>query len=146
LPAAEFFAASNGLLHLPTTTLHPPTPEFFGLSASEVVFDPAAPPPSSWLTFLDQILGDAETIQLVQEWFGYTLTPDTKQQKIFLGIGPRRSGKGTLARIHAALLGRNSVAGPPMSMLGETFGLQPLITKPLRSSPTRGLEPARGRA
>jgi P4 family phage/plasmid primase-like protien len=132
MPAAmEFFACNNGLLHLPSRLLYPATPDYFGLFASELNFNEDAPHPSNWMKFLEQVFGDEETIATMQEWFGYTLTADTSQQKILFCVGPRRSGKGTLARVHTALLGRDSVAGPTMSQLGETFGLEPLITKPL---------------
>lgn len=131
-PAQELLACGNGLLHLPTGTVYPPTPDFFGLSASEVIFDPAAPDPVLWLRFLKQLFGDdKEAIETLQEWCGYGLAPDTSQEKILLVVGPKRSGKGTIARILTKLLGRNSVAGPTMSSLSETFGLEPLITKPL---------------
>jgi putative DNA primase/helicase len=56
---------------------------------------------------------------------------DTSQQKILFCIGPKRSGKGTFARILTALLGKNSVGGPTMSSFGTQFGLAPLITKSL---------------
>ena len=36
---------------------------------------------------------------LLQDWMGYTLTPDTSLQKILLCLGPPRSGKGTVYRI-----------------------------------------------
>jgi putative DNA primase/helicase len=95
-----------------------------------VNFDPDAPPPRQWFNFLDQIFeDDNEAKQLLQEWFGYLLSADTSQQKIMLIVGPKRSGKGTTGRIHKALLGQDSVAGPTMSSLGELFGLEPLITK-----------------
>ena len=74
---------------------------------------------------------DKTAISTAQEWFGYALSPDTSQQKILLSIGPKRSGKGTTARVQTALLGKQSVAGPTMGSLGESFGLEPLITKPL---------------
>src|SRR5262249_24725513 len=106
-------------------------PEFFNLNASKVLFDPGAAKPSAWLEFLNQTVCEETAIKTLQEWVGYTLTPDTTQQKILLVIGDRRSGKGTSGRVHRALLGRDSVAGPPMSSLGETFGLEPLITKKL---------------
>jgi P4 family phage/plasmid primase-like protien len=132
MPAAmEFFACKNGLLHLPSRLLYPPTSDYFGLFASEVSFNEDAPYPSQWMKFLEQVFGDEETIAAAQEWCGYTLTADTSQQKILFCVGPRRSGKGTLARVQSALLGRSSVAGPTMSQLGENFGLEPLITKPL---------------
>jgi putative DNA primase/helicase len=132
LPANEFLACGNGLLHLPTGALHPPSSSYFNLSASEVIFDPGAPEPAQWLNFLKELFGDdQEQIDLLQDEFGYAISPETSQQKILLVIGPKRSGKGTIARILSRLLGRDSVAGPTMSSLSESFGLEPLITKPL---------------
>jgi putative DNA primase/helicase len=46
-------------------------------------------------------------------------------------IGPTRSGKGTIARVLADLLGKGNVAGPTLASLGTNFGLAPLIGKPL---------------
>jgi putative DNA primase/helicase len=130
-PAGEFFACANGLLHLPTGEVYPATPNYFCLNASTVEYDRAAKAPG-WLAFLRELLDkDKQAINLLQDWFGYALTPDTAQQKICGIIGPKRSGKGTLARILTRLLGASSVAGPTMNSLGETFGLEPLITKPL---------------
>jgi putative DNA primase/helicase len=130
-PARELFAAANGLVHLPTGVLYGATPEFFNVNASDVVFDPAAPEPTLWISFLNETIGDEAAITAQQDWFGYTLSSDTTQQKIVLKIGDKRSGKGTTGRIHRALVGHDSVAGPTMSSLGETFGLEPLINKKL---------------
>jgi putative DNA primase/helicase len=131
-PAGELLACGNGLLHLPTGKLYPRSPDYFNLGATEVAFDTGASKPVQWLGFLKQLFGDdREAIELLQDWFGYTLAPDTSQQKILLMVGPKRSGKGTAARIISAMLGRDSVAGPTMSSLGETFGIEPLITKTL---------------
>ncbi len=131
-PAVELMACGNGLLHLPTGKIYPPTPDFFGISASEVIFDTAAPNPVLWLSFLKELFGgDTEAVETLQDWCGYVLAPNTSQQKMLLMVGPKRSGKGTIGRIMTKLLGRNSVAGPTMSSLGDAFGLEPLITKPL---------------
>ena len=46
-------------------------------------------------------------------------------------VGPKRSGKGTIARILTDLIGKANVAGPTLSGLGTNFGLAPLIGKPL---------------
>ncbi len=46
-------------------------------------------------------------------------------------VGPKRSGKGTIARVLTALLGRENVAGPTLGSLATNFGLSPLIGKPL---------------
>jgi putative DNA primase/helicase len=130
-PPREFFAASNGLLHMPTRTLHDPTPSYFGVTASSVAYDPDAAVPTHWLAYLRETVADDEAISTLQEWTGYTLGGDTSQQKMLFCIGPRRSGKGTFARVHTALLGKNSVGGPTMTSFGTQFGLAPLITKSL---------------
>jgi putative DNA primase/helicase len=70
-----------------------------------------------------------EAAALLQEWFGYCLLPDTRQQKILLVIGPKRSGKGTTARVLRALGGPANVAGPTLSSLWTNFGLWPLLGK-----------------
>jgi putative DNA primase/helicase len=130
-PANEFLACANGLLHLPSGKLHRATPDYFCLTASEVMYEPKAKAPQ-WDAFLRELLGkDRQAVEATQDWFGYTLSPDTSLQKIMGVIGPPRSGKGTIARILAMLLGTASVAGPSMNSLGEWFGLEPLITKAL---------------
>ncbi|MER8783232.1 phage/plasmid primase, P4 family [Mesorhizobium sp. M1006] len=132
LPAGELLAVENGLLHLPTGTLHAPTPAYFGLNAADVSFDPDAPEPTEWLRFLDQIWpDDRQSIETLQDLFGYLLAPDTSQQKIALIVGPKRSGKGTVARVLTGLLGHGSVAAPTLASLATNFGLAPLIGKPL---------------
>jgi putative DNA primase/helicase len=130
--AAEMFPVANGLLHLPSGELHPPSASYFGLTASDVTFDPFAGKPTHWLTFLGQLFGDdREAHDTLQDWFGYALAADTSQQKIFMVVGPRRSGKGTIGRTLTALLGRDSVIAPTLSGLQSNFGLAPLIAKSL---------------
>jgi putative DNA primase/helicase len=93
-------------------------------------FDLSAPAPSTWLDFLHQLWSDdQQSIDTLQEWMGYLLTPDTSQQKILMLIGPRRSGKGTLSRIIRSLIGSENVACPTLSSLSTQFGLWPLIGK-----------------
>jgi len=82
-PAVEMFPVANGLLHLPSSGLYPPTPDYFGLSASDVAFDPNAPDPVHWFAFLTDLFGkDEQAITALQDWFGYALAPDTSQHKI----------------------------------------------------------------
>ena len=56
---------------------------------------------------------------------------DTRQQKMFLFVGPKRNGKGTIGRVLTGLLGPHHVAAPTLASLSTNFGLQPLIGKPL---------------
>jgi putative DNA primase/helicase len=129
--AAEMFPVANGLLHLPSGALYPPTPDFFGLNASDVEFDPDAPDPLHWFAFLKDLFGDdQQAITALQDWFGYAFAPDTSQHKILFIVGPKRSGKGTIARVLTALLGRDNVAYPTLASLQTNFGIAPLIGKP----------------
>ena len=50
---------------------------------------------------------------------------------MLLLIGPTRAGKGVIARVLKALVGRGNYAGPTLASLGTNFGLSPLIGKPL---------------
>ena len=140
-PAGEILAARNALVHLPSLVqgiAHstPPSPCFFNAYALEYGFDPAAPAPREWLGFLEQIWGpDTESISALQEWFGYLLTPDTRQQKILMMVGPKRSGRGTIARVLKALAGSNTVVNPTLSTLARPFGLSTFIGKPIAVFP-----------
>src|SRR5262249_39475451 len=49
--------------------------------------------------------------------------------EIFMIVGPKRSGKGTIARVLTHMLGRDNVANPTLSGLSSQFGLAPLIDK-----------------
>jgi putative DNA primase/helicase len=130
--ATDILACVNGLLHLPSRTLVAHTPNFFGVNAVEYGYEPSVGDPIEWLAFLASIWSDdPDTIATLQELFGLLLTGDTTHQKLFLIVGPKRSGKGTIARILTALLGRENVAGPTLSSLSQNFGLAALIGKPL---------------
>jgi hypothetical protein len=92
----DMLACPNGLLHIPTRTLVPATPHFFTLNGLDFRFDPHAPTPTQWLSFLEQLWpGDAESVAALQEFFGYVLTPDTRFQKIFLIVGPSAAAKAS---------------------------------------------------
>ena len=131
-PAGEMIACANGLLHLPSRDLSPTTPAFLSLNALDFPSDLKAPVPEAWLAFLASLWdSDHEAIQTLQEWFGYCLVADTRQQKILLIVGPKRSGKGTIARVLTGLLGQTNVCAPTLASLGQNFGLAPLIGKQL---------------
>jgi putative DNA primase/helicase len=89
-------------------------------------YEPTAPEPVRWLQFLNQLWpDDPESINALQEFFGYVLSGRTDLHKIMLLIGPTRSGKGTIARVLAALLGKGNVAGSTLASLRPTSGSHP---------------------
>ena len=129
-PVEEMIIAQNGIWHLPSLAdgipdaFIPPTPRLFALNALPYKINPDATKPKRWLRFLDEVWGDTpDCIDLLQEWMGYTLTNDTRQQKILFGVGPKRSGKGTICRVHKAMLGAWNVAGPTLASFSQNFGL-----------------------
>jgi putative DNA primase/helicase len=132
LPADEVVSCTNGLVHWPTRTLYPHTPTFYAHHAIAFAFDPRAPAPARWFEFLQELWpDDPESIDTLQELFGYLVSGDTRLQKMFLLVGPKRSGKGTIARILKAMLGAHNVAGPTLAGIATNFGLSPLIGKPV---------------
>lgn len=129
-PADNVIAVLNGLLDVDRCELHPATPRFFTTTACGARWAPESSAPA-WEAFLRSIWGeDRESIRALQQMFGYFLTADTSQQKLFAIIGPPRSGKGTIARVLRALLG-DAVVNPTLKSLSETFGMAPLVGKTL---------------
>ena len=125
-------AVGNGLLEVGQPRLHPHSPMYFNQTAVPFDYDPSAPQPKRWLQFLEDLWPDKpDAIDVLAEWYGYVISGRLDLHKILLMVGPTRGGKGVIARILGALIGRQNVAGPTLSSLGEEFGLAPLIGKPL---------------
>ena len=142
-------ACANGLLDVDDA--HAARRTTRGSSTRPRCRSPTTPTPREpmrWLAFLDELWpDDPDSIAALQEWFGYVISGRLDLQKILLLVGPTRGGKGAIARVLGALVGRENVAGPTLSSLGGDFGLAPLLGKPLavisdarldgRSSPRR---------
>lgn len=141
--ARDICSMINGLLHLPSRQLLSHTPGFFTVNSVPYAWDPRAPAPVEWLKFLDMLWhDDPEMVEAVQEMFGYLLTTDTSQQKMFLMLGPKRSGKGTIARVLSAMIGQHNVVSPTLDSMATQFGLQQLIGKQLAIIPDARLGPS----
>lgn len=133
-PDDDIINLANGELRLAPAgaQLEPHSREHYRNTQIPIEYKPDAPCPENWLRFLASVWpDDPESIDTLQEIFGLLLTADTRHQKIFLIAGPKRGGKGTIARVLGKLLGTDSVCGPTLSSLQQNFGLQPLIGKSL---------------
>src|SRR5262249_14072403 len=144
----DLLACKSKILNLITGELWEPSPYFLTMNAVEYDYDPEATAPR-FQQFLDEIfpgsMADPTPEQrdamddgqrdmqrrreLVLEIFGYLLSGDLRQQKIFLFMGKKRSGKGTLARVLKQLLGPENVIGMDLEEIGETFGMEDMIDK-----------------
>ncbi len=137
VPASELLVCHNRVVHVPAAakgeggTL-PLTPRLFTMNSLDYDHRANPPTPREWLAFLAKIWpDDPESVSALQEWAGYCLLPDTRQQKILMVVGPKRSGKGTIARVLRALVGAGNTAAPTLAGLGTNFGLSPLLGKTL---------------
>ena len=134
-PADEALVATNGIVSLPSIVdgkpnVLAPTPDLFTATALDYPIDFQAPAPKKWFAFLDQLWpSDRESVQCLQTWFGLMLTPSTQYQKALLLVGPKRSGKETVARVLRRLVGPANVCAPTLGSLAANFGLAPLLGK-----------------
>lgn len=129
---SDLLAYPSGTLDLLTGKTLASTPALFNINAIDFDYKPDAAAPERWIKFLEQLWDDdLQSVQLLQEWFGYCLVAATSLQKMLLMVGPRRSGKGTIGRVLNRVIGSVNVVGPTTSSLAGPFGLQPFIGKSL---------------
>ena len=129
---AQIVVARNGMLDVSNRTLLGHDPRYFTQVSVPFDFDGRAPRPERWQRFLEQLWPkDPDAITALQQFFGYVLSGGTDLDKILLLIGPTRAGKGVITRTLGRLIGPGNVAGSTLASLGQNFGLQDLIGKPL---------------
>lgn len=134
--AREYISMANGILHFPTRTLEPHTPELFTTWSLPFDYDPTAQCPE-WLAFLDCIFAhDPDGKQLIKEYMGYVISGRTDLHKAVVIVGPSRAGKGVMIRVLTQLLGgEHNVATATLHTLGSEFGKAALIGKPFAVLP-----------
>jgi putative DNA primase/helicase len=144
-PSSKLISVMNGIFHLEDSILLPHSLGFFTQNSLPFDYNPNSSCPV-WMGFLQSVWPeDEESISTLQEMFGYILSGDTRQQKFFNIIGPRRSGKGTINKVLVALLGQHNTVAPELGELCDTFGLQPWLGK-LLASFTDARAPERNRS
>ncbi|MHC5536658.1 phage/plasmid primase, P4 family [Singulisphaera rosea] len=129
LPSPDrIIATKNGLLDLDSyldgqDCLLEHTPDWWSANCLPFEFQADAKCPT-WNWFVNDVLdGDQESIETIQQWFGYNLVADTSQQKIMILTGSGRNGKGVLIRRLQRLLGSENYCTPKFSDLMDRFGL-----------------------
>ncbi|MGD9618217.1 MAG: hypothetical protein AB7H90_23990 [Alphaproteobacteria bacterium] len=76
MAAEDILSCRNTLLHWPTMSQVPHTPDFFTPNSLDFGYEPEATCPR-WLRFLEQVLpDDIEARAQLKRMFGYLLTPD----------------------------------------------------------------------
>jgi P4 family phage/plasmid primase-like protien len=125
----DLILASNGIYNVATGALMELTTDYFATGIPAWEFDANAECPS-WLTFLGEVLHESFH-PTMQEWFGYTLTPDTSLEKMAFLVGASRGGKGTIKNVLEQLTGEAHRGSITLNDLSGEFGLQSMIDKRL---------------
>ena len=129
---AQLICFPNGILNLSTNQFMPPEPMLFTSHGVAFDYDPNAPEPIEWLKFLKQVFdGEQDQIDALQEMFGYCVSSDVSQEKVFMSIGPKRSGKDTKRHTLQSLISPKAVCGPTLDSMGTNFGMSAFIGKQL---------------
>ena len=83
-----------------------------------------------WLKSLDEIFeGNQEKVGLLQEFFGYCITPDISQKKALLLLGDTDSGKSTILNILRLMLGAKNCSSVPLKYLSHPQYTPMMINK-----------------
>jgi P4 family phage/plasmid primase-like protien len=129
---ADLICFPNGILNLSSDDFTPPDPMLFTPHGVGFDYDPNAPAPANWLVFLDQIFaGEQDQIDALQEMFGYCVSSDVSQEKVFMVLGEKRSGKDTMRHTLQSLLSLTAICGPTLDSMSTNFGMSQLIGKQL---------------
>lgn len=117
----ELLVVQNGILNVRDGDLFPSHPSLFSENISETEYR-SGTECSGWEQFLIDVFDkDLEQIGLLQEWFGLVLTYRTSFQKMLMLVGPKRSGKGTIANILGSLVGESDQAALTVTKLADRF-------------------------
>jgi len=129
----QTLSVDNGLLMLDNKSTEPlmisHTPRYFSLTKLPYDYQPQADCPM-WQRFLDEVmLGNAEYIQLLQQWAGYLFRADLREQKFLLCSGVGSNGKGVFFDCIQALVGRENCSQVPLARFSKPFALYATLGK-----------------
>ncbi len=86
---------ANGTLYLDGRFT---TEKDFCINRLNVIYNPDAAQPATWMNFLSQLL-EPEDIPTLQEYLGYCMIPTTKAQKMLMLIGKGGEGKSRIGLV-----------------------------------------------
>lgn len=122
---------ANGLLVPWNRKLVPHTPRFFSQNVLGYDYVPTAQAPR-FVRYLNEIYpGKPDAQQGVKELIGIVCTDDLSYHKMWMFVGPKRGGRGTLGRVMKGMIGEENYLGTTFQTMGESFGMEGWIGKKL---------------
>jgi len=124
---SQVIHVANGMLHLDCDPpeLHGFSPHYYSLNQCPVPYDPQADCPRFLreLIYSSMNADDADLLQLVG---GLYLTGRNSWQKMLILTGLGGTGKGTIARVIAGIIGRENIKQLRTNLLADRFELDNL--------------------
>jgi putative DNA primase/helicase len=114
-PPADTVNVKNGLLHLPTKTLCPHTPDHLSVVQIPVIFDPTATC-DAWQMFAEQVF-PADSVQIAFELPALLMTPYTSLQLALLLLGAGGNGKSPYLNALSAFIGKANISNMSLHRL-----------------------------
>lgn len=122
---------NNGLLDVTTRKLLKPSPRWFCTSKLRFDYNPTKEC-LGWMRWLhDTLENDPQRISLIQEFFGYVLTPEAGAQKMMWFLGEGGTGKSTCGQVLTQLIGRENVSTVSLESWERNFAMAPMLGKML---------------
>lgn len=113
---------SNGVVNLRTGSLLDSAKDKMITKQAHVEFKPEAECPR-WIQFINEITGDdAELADYLQKVIGYSLTGDTKEQKLFFLYGHGANGKSVFVKTIQRMLGDYAMQTPVSTIMTKGKG------------------------
>ena len=139
-----YLAFENGLLDYERLfaghedCLKSPSHQWFSISTLPYFFDPEACS-ERWQAFLDQAMkSDPQMLDLIQEWCGYLLLPDTRFQKAMVFEGAGSNGKTVAHAGITAMLGEANISNLSIDDFANKFAIGATVGKMLNISADLG--------
>ena len=121
-PDLNLICLLNGTLDTRTGALIEHSPDHNLKCQINSIWDADAPC-ERWLKFLDEIFVNdpdkTDKIQLLQEWFGYCVTPDNSFHKFLWMVGRGGNGKSVILDILEFLVGSRNVSNAHIERLAD---------------------------
>lgn len=124
----------NGLYDVELKEFSQHTPDFLSTIQIQAEYDPTATCPKIDM-FLTEVVSE-EDKEVLLEWLGYSMIPDTRMQKAVMLYGTGSNGKGVLLNIFNKLIGGENISGESLQKLNkERFSSANLYGKLLNIFP-----------
>lgn len=130
----NWLALENGIFDIDEYLNDDPRPlmehtsHFFSFNKLPYLYDPTAQCPT-WISFLADIFKCEDTINLIQEWFGYHLAPHCRYEKFLVAYGKGRNGKSVILKVLSLMLGEGNYSSVGIEAFDpqRTFALASLV-------------------